>query len=140
MGNAIYKCMPPGKVVVHYWPFLGRNVVHIRMLEYTKTPYENNSDLGSLMSLQSGTSDVLAPPFVEIDGKTVSQSLASTVFLGKRLGLVPMTGFDEDKALQYMMDVLDTLCAYYKPRCLLARASPAHTIGAALRSRRSNAS
>lgn len=98
------------KIKIYYWPMMIRGASAIRMLEHTRTPYEWISDKGEMAKLCSSfgaQGDTFAPP-VLVDGKNViSQQVAVTMYLGRRLGLTP-PGFDEAKALQYMLDVIDT--------------------------------
>lgn len=94
---------------VYYWPMLARGAPLVRMLEYTGTAYEYISDpaeFAKVMSRWGAKSDVFAPPVV-VDGDTViSQSTASAMYLGQRLGLIP-AGFDQFKAFQYLSDIID---------------------------------
>ena len=98
-------------ITVYYWPFLGRGASLVRMLEHTGTPYEYVSDkakMAEYASLFGSTGyDTLAPPIV-VDGDTViSQSVPTCLYLGKKLGLQP-PGYDEYKAMQYCLDIVDT--------------------------------
>lgn len=98
-------------ITVYYWGFLGRGASLVRMLEHTGTAYEYVSDkakMAEYCSLFGSTGyDTLAPPVV-VDGDTViSQSVATCLYLGKKLGLQP-SGYDDFKALQYCQDIVDT--------------------------------
>jgi len=94
---------------VYYWPMLARGAPLVRMLEYTGTPYEYISDagqFGKVMSRWGAKSDVFAPPVVVDGDNVISQSTASAMYLGKRLGLIP-AAFDQFKAMQYLADIID---------------------------------
>jgi len=93
---------------VYYWPMLARGAPLVRMLDHTATAYEYFSDKDSMAALAStwgATGDTFAPPIV-VDGDfVVSQSIASCLYLGKKLGLSPANEF---KGTQYMLDIIDT--------------------------------
>ena len=98
------------KIQVYYWPMLARGASLVRMLEHTGTPYDYISDssrFGEAMSKWGAPTDCFAPPVV-VDGDfVVSQSTASCLYLGNKLGLEP-TGFNVFKAQQHMVDIVDT--------------------------------
>jgi len=98
-----------GKIIVYYWPMLGRAGPVIRMLEHTQTPYEHRGppDLMAMCSAMAGTGDTFAPPVVVDGDYAISQSVACALYIGKRVGLTPK-GYDEFKAVQYMNDIVDT--------------------------------
>ena len=95
---------------VYYWPMLLRGASLVRMLEHTKTPYTYISDkaeMAKMCSTWGATGTTFAPPVV-VDGDYVlSQSTATCLYLGKKLGLTP-PGFDEFKASQFCSDIVDT--------------------------------
>ena len=82
--------MEDGKIIVYYWPFLGRGASLVRMLEHTKTPYEYIADRSKFPSSAfdpEASGDTFAPPFIRFpDGLVISQSVATCLCLGKRLG------------------------------------------------------
>jgi len=94
---------------VYYWPMLARGAPLVRMLEHTGTPYEYISEapkMGEVGSFRAGAGDVFAPPIV-VDGDFVlSQSVATAMYIGKKCDLTP-PGFQEFKAVQYMLDIVD---------------------------------
>lgn len=98
------------KIKLYYWPIMMRGASALRMLEHTNAPFEwisDKAEMAKICSAFGAQGDTFAPPVV-VDGKTVlSQQVAVTFYLGKRLGLVPKN-FSEAKALQYMLDVIDT--------------------------------
>ena len=58
------------------------------------------------MSKWGASTDCFAPPVV-VDGDVViSQSTATCMYLGNKLGLIP-AGFDTFKAIQQMVDIVD---------------------------------
>jgi len=98
-------------IKIYYWPFLVRGGSLVRMLEHTGTPYEYISDKAEMAKVCSAfgatTGTTFAPPVV-VDGEyMISQSVASCLYLGKKLGLTP-DGFDEYKAMQFCGDCVDT--------------------------------
>lgn len=59
------------------------------------------------MSKWGAPTDCFAPPVVVDGDMTVSQSTASCLYLGNKLGLEP-PGFNVYKATQHMIDIVDT--------------------------------
>ena len=94
---------------VYYWPFMIRSAPLVRMLEHTSTPYEHIGppDLMALGSAWGGTGCNFAPPIVVDGDYKVSQSVACSLYVGKRTGLIPKK-FDECLAVQFMGDIVDT--------------------------------
>jgi len=94
---------------VYYWPFMIRGASLVRMLEHTNTPYEYISEKPKMAIVSSAWGaqvDTIAPP-VLVDGDfAVSQSVASCLYLGNKLGLTP-PGYNEYKAMQYCLDIID---------------------------------
>jgi len=88
------------------------------MLEHTGTPYEYVSDKAVMAQHLSSSNfngaregepagDTFAPPLL-IDGDfKISQSIATCLYLGQKLGLLP-PGYNEFKAMQYCVDIIDT--------------------------------
>lgn len=96
-------------IKVYYWPFLARGAALVRMLEHTSTPYEYISDKAKfteVCSLFGGETTSLAPPVVVDGDYMVSQSTASCLYLGKKLGLTPVA-YDDFKAMQFCVDIVD---------------------------------
>jgi len=97
-------------IKVVYWPFLVRGGSLVRMLEHTGTPYEYVSDkaeFAKLCTAFGADATTFAPPVI-IDGDVVvSQSVATCLYLGKKLGFTP-AGFDEFRAIQFCLDIIDT--------------------------------
>jgi glutathione S-transferase len=59
------------------------------------------------MSTWGAQGDTFAPPVI-VDGDTkISQSVSTCLYLGQRLGLTP-PGYDQFKAMQYCLDIVDT--------------------------------
>jgi hypothetical protein len=79
------------------------------MLANAGIPVDHKIDMADLASVCSAfgstAGDTFAPPVVVDGDKTVSQSIACCTYIGKKLGLTE--GLDEDKALQYLLDVID---------------------------------
>ena len=102
-------------IKVYYWPMLARGAALVRMLEHTGTPYEYISDsskFGEVMSKWGAPTDCFAPPVV-VDGDfVVSQSTATCMYLGKKLGLTP-AGYDEFKAMQRMVSLREFSPFYF---------------------------
>lgn len=91
------------------WPILLRCGPLIRMLEHTRTPYEQiyyNEKMKEVCSTWGADVDTFAPPVVVDGAFKLSQSIPTCLYLGKRLGLVP-EGYDELKAMQYCLDIKD---------------------------------
>jgi len=97
-------------IEIYYWPFLVRGASLVRMLEHTKTPYKYISDKAQMATVCSAfgatSGDTFAPPVVKDGDYLVSQSVASCLYLGKKLGLTP-PGYDDFKAIQYCSDIVD---------------------------------
>jgi len=98
------------KIKVYYWPFLARGASLIRMLEHTGTPYEYISDKAEMAKYCSAFGaeefDTFAPPVVVDGDMVVGQSIASCLYLGKKLGLTP-AAYNEYKAMQSCSDIVD---------------------------------
>lgn len=98
-------------ITVYYWPMLARGGSLVRMLEHTGTPYTYISDRAKMAALASSfgstAGDTFAPPILVDDDFTIGQSTATCLYLGKKLGLTP-PGYNEFKALQFCMDIVDT--------------------------------
>ena len=81
------------------------------MLEHTGTPYEYVSDKAKMAEYASAwgstAGDTFAPPILVDGDVVVSQSIATCLYLGKKLGLEP-PGYDVYKAMQYCTDIVDT--------------------------------
>uniref|UniRef100_A0A7S4M3K0 Glutathione transferase n=1 Tax=Prymnesium polylepis TaxID=72548 RepID=A0A7S4M3K0_9EUKA len=96
---------------VYYWPMLARGAALVRMLEHTGTEYTYTSDKGEMAKLASAfgasVADTFAPPIV-VDGDVmVSQSVASCLYVGEKVGLLP-DSINKFKAMQYCADIVDT--------------------------------
>lgn len=82
----------------------------VRMLEHTGTPYERITDkaeMAAVCGTWGAQGDTFAPP-VLVDGDyAISQSVSACLYLGHKLGLEP-PGYDEFKAMQYCLDMVDT--------------------------------
>lgn len=97
-------------ITVYYHPKMIRAASLVRMLEHTKTPYEFVSDLQEMAKVCAtwgADTDTFAPPVVKDGEYLISQSTASCLYLGKRLGLMP-AAYDHFKAVQYCADIVDT--------------------------------
>jgi hypothetical protein len=97
-------------IKVFYWPIQARGASLFRMLEHTGTPYEYISDKGEMAKVCSsfGAQGTTFAPPVLVDGEyVISQSVASCLYLGNKLGLVP-PGYDVFKAAQFCADIVDT--------------------------------
>merc|ERR1712045_45475 len=95
---------------VYYWPMLGRAAAQIRMLEAMGTEFVHVSDRAKMAehaaSFGAQNAHSFAPPIVSDGTHSVSQSTASTLFLGEKLGLVE--GITSSAfAVQYMADIVD---------------------------------
>ena len=82
---------------------LSNGLDHRRMLEHTGTPYEYVSDKAKMAEYASAwgstAGDTFAPPILVDGDVVVSQSIATCLYLGKKLGLEP-PGYDVYKAMQ----------------------------------------
>src|SRR3990167_8733506 len=101
------------KVKIYYWPMMMRGAPLIRLVEHANAPYEwisDKAEMAKVCSSFGAQGDTFAPPVVVLDGEQpVSQQVAATFFLAKKLGVVPDTNkYSDAKALQYMLDVIDT--------------------------------
>ena len=96
-------------ITVYYWPFLGRGASLVRMLEHTGTAYEYVSDKTKFPASAFGqaTGDTFAPPILVDGDVSISQSVATCLYLGEKLGLKP-AGYNVFKATQHCMDIVDT--------------------------------
>lgn len=105
-------------IKIYYWPKLIRGAPLVRMLEHTGTDYEYISDKAEMAKVcstwtkavtgEEPTGDTFAPPVV-VDGDfMVSQSIASALYLGNKLGLSSVPGYNEYKAMQYCADIVDS--------------------------------
>ena len=97
-------------IKIYYWPldWGGRALAPLRLLEYKNVPYEWISDKSEMDKLCSafGAKDgnTFAPPVI-VDGEVkVSQSTATTYYLGKKLGMEP-AAFSDYKAMQFLIDI-----------------------------------
>jgi len=97
-------------IKVYYWPFLVRGGALVRMLEHMATPYEYISDKAEMAKVSStwgAKGTTFAPPVI-VDGEyIISQSIATCLYLGNKLGLTP-AGYDAFKAYQFCADCVDT--------------------------------
>jgi len=96
-------------ITVYYWPIYARNIAVLRILDYTNTPYEYVSardKMAALCGCMGAESTTFAPPVVVDGDNVISQSIACTMYLGKKLLLMP-EGFDEYKGLQFCLDCVD---------------------------------
>lgn len=97
-------------IVIKYWPILARGRGLFQMCIETDQAFEHHTDMKEFGAALFGAETTnLAPPII-IDGDvTVSQSTATHVYLGKKLGFT--VGIDtpgaEARALQYMQDLND---------------------------------
>jgi glutathione S-transferase len=105
-------------ITVVYWPMLARGASLVRMLEHTGTPYDYVSDKAVMAQHLSSNmfnsarengepqGDNFAPPLL-IDGDVqISQSVATCLYLGHKLGLTP-PGYNDFKAMQFCADIVD---------------------------------
>ena len=105
-----HRLVMPAIIKVYYWPFLVRGASLVRMLEHTGTPYEYISDkaeMAKLCSTWGATGTTFAPPVIVDGDYMISQSTATCLYLGKKLGLMPK-GYDDFKAFQFCSDIVDT--------------------------------
>ena len=104
--------MASSKIKLYYWPMLARGAPHLRMLEHCKAEYEYFSSPQEFASVTtrfgSKNSNCFAPPVVVDGDYVVSQSTASCLYLGNKLGLNAQPKFDACKAMQFMLDIVDT--------------------------------
>jgi len=94
---------------VYYWPFLARSAGIVRILEHTGTPYEYISDkvqLDKVCSAWGAEGNTFAPPVVVDGDYVVSQSIAATLYVGKKL--LMCKDYDDFKAIQFCGDIVDT--------------------------------
>lgn len=95
------------KIVIRYWPFLGRASPFFRMCAEAGVEFEHESDPEKMQCALFGAKTTnLAPPMV-VDGDViVSQAPAVAKYLGEKLGLT--AGIKNPSvALQYTMDISD---------------------------------
>lgn len=102
--------MSSEKVTLYYWPAFARAGALIRMLEEKGVPYEHKSSKEEMAAKATafGASGVnIAPPIIEDGGTIISQSVACTMYLGKRLGFDK--GADPCLSVQYLLDIVDLI-------------------------------
>jgi len=97
------------KPVVYYWPMFGRGGASMRMLEEAGIDYEHKQEFGDIASVSSAfgaKGSAFAPPVVVDGSYVISQSTACALYVGKCCGFTK--GMDESKAVQYLIDIVDT--------------------------------
>lgn len=98
---------PDAKILVYYWPVLGRAGALFRMLNEAKVPYEHRGGTDDAVCASfGGNTGIFAPPAV-VDGDfSLSQSTACALYIGTKCGFVP-DSLNPFLAAKYMADIVD---------------------------------
>ena len=109
INTCTYSFVTYTMIKVYYWPFLARGGAVIRMLAEAGVPYEHVSDMGRMSQVCAAfgattPSGNLAPPVVEDGDVFISQSIAASMYIGKKCGFPAP---DDVKAIQLMDDIKD---------------------------------
>lgn len=99
--------------LIYYTDFTGRANAVCQMLAEAKMDYEWVMDDAVCSCKGSETATAFAPPIVVDGDKTIGQSVALSVFVGKKCGFDKGVA-DEILALQYMLDVNDVLDGFFQ--------------------------
>ena len=92
-------------IKVHYFPLNGRVMVIRCMLDVAKVKYENiihTFEEWGKMEKPSNVFEYGFLPVVEINGKSFSQRIAVTSYLGKKLGFMGSNAEEEYEILNYL--------------------------------------
>lgn len=108
-GDAGVDAAKTGTIKLFYWPLFARAGALLRMLDEAKAPYQllsEFSDISTVASAFGAQGTTFAPPIVVDGDVTISQSVATAVYIGRKFGFCPSMD-QEPKALQAMLDIVD---------------------------------